>query len=107
LFPQEAEDARRTIGEIAKAMLAGETSFLSGSRKINALRFPARLDHDQDVIPFVAIDSETDALPLGPVRAHWNADALRRLEPEIERAEIWAREFGSEACRKLVERFAS
>ena len=100
------EEARRAVGEIAKAMLAGTTPFLTGAREIVARRSLARLDDDEDMLAFVAIDSETDALPLGPVREHWNTDALRRLESEIARAESWARKVGGEECRNLARRFA-
>jgi len=50
--------------------------------------------------------SGTDALPLGAVRAHWDQDALARLEPEIEEAEHWAATAGADACRLLIARFS-
>ena len=72
-------------------MLDGQLSFLIASRRLAALRheIDAAAD-DADFLVFVAIDSETDALPLGVVRAHWDQGALTRLEPEIEEAERWA-----------------
>jgi hypothetical protein len=87
-------------------MLDGQLSFLIGSRRLAALRheIDAAAD-DTDFLVFVAIDSETDALPLGAVREHWDQGALTRLEPEIEEAEHWASNVGADACRSLVIRF--
>lgn len=55
---------------------------------------------------FVAIDSETDALPLSAVQEHWDQNALTRLEAEIEAAESWAANAGADACRSLIARFS-
>jgi len=54
---------------------------------------------------FVAIDSETDTYPFGEVRLLWSPEALANLQPEIDRAELWARGVGHAHCRRLVERF--
>jgi hypothetical protein len=40
------------------------------------------------------------------MRTHWNAGALEALQPEIERAEAWAKAFGEPFCRNLVKRFS-
>jgi hypothetical protein len=102
------EQARRTIAETARAMLAGRMSFIEGARALVRLRWAAELPQfDDDIMPFVGIDSQTDALPLGRVREHWAPASLEKLQPEIDEAERWAKEFGEAACRKLVERFSS
>lgn len=100
------EDARREIGRRANAILKGEISYLEGARKIFSLKHVADLDLDPDIIPFIAIYSDTDALPLGEVRRYWQPEALDRLQPEIERKEEWAQEYGRVACENLVKRFA-
>jgi hypothetical protein len=87
-------------------MLGGHMTFIEGARRISALRSEAKLhDFDPDILPFIAIDSETDALPLGEVRKLWASDALARLQPEIDKAERWAREVGCSSCQQLVNRF--
>ena len=87
-------------------MLDGQLSFLIGSRRLAALHHEIdAADDDADFLIFVAIDSDTDALPLGAVREHWDQDALARLEPEIEEAELWATNVGTDACRSLIARF--
>jgi hypothetical protein len=102
----DVEQARRAIAETARAMLAGRTPFIEGARSLIHLRWIAKLpEFDEDMLVFVGIDSETDALPLGPVRQHWAPTALDQLQPEIDRAERWARDFGTAAGGRLVERF--
>jgi hypothetical protein len=99
--------SRRSIFNAAQDMLAGKLSYIEGARKIVAARRTARLDEwDVDVLPFVGIDSETDALPVGEMRKHWQAAALDALQPEIDQKEAWARGFGEPHCRSLVERFS-
>ena len=60
---------------------------------------------DSDAVDFIVINSDTDHLPLGPERQYWAADALKAKDQEIARAEEWARQFGLETCRRLVQRF--
>ncbi|WLI89485.1 DUF2489 domain-containing protein [Massilia sp. R2A-15] len=98
---------RRQVVETAQAMLDGQLCYLIGSRRLSALRHEVDIaNSDADFLIFVGIDSDTDALPLGEVRRHWSAEALAKLEPEIQSAEAWAAKVGSEACRSLIARFA-
>jgi hypothetical protein len=100
------EEARVEIGGIARDVLSGAVSYIEGARKIASLGFLAGLDTDPDVLPFVGIDSETDALPLGQARKHWHERALTNLQPDIEKAEAWAREFGHSPAARLAIRFS-
>lgn len=100
--------ARRAILKAAQDMLAGKLSYIEGAREICSAQASAKLDErDADLLPFHGIDSETDALPFGNMRAHWQAAALAALQPEIDQAEAWARRVGEPYCRRLVERFSS
>jgi len=100
------ESCRLAIIETASEMLDGRMGFLLGSRALWRLLCELGCDAaDADVRIFMAIDSETDALPLGEVRQHWDQAALERLEPEIREAERWAREAGESACISLIQRF--
>jgi hypothetical protein len=104
----EILSARRAIFAAAEGMLAGDLSYIEGARKIVAAVGASRLDEwDADLSPFIGIVSDTDALPFGKMRAHWQAAALDALQPEIAKKEAWARQFGEPHCRNLVERFSS
>jgi hypothetical protein len=76
------EQALEEIAETANAMIRGHLSYIEGARKLAALRFPAELEDDADLTPFVGIDSETDALPLDRsencgIRQRWRESSLR------------------------------
>ncbi len=99
--------ARRTILEAAQAMLAGRLSYIEGARRIVAAWRTSKLDEgDPDFLPFVGIDSETEAFPLGKMRTLWNAAALANLQPEIDRSEAWAQNLAEPFCRNLVKRLS-
>jgi hypothetical protein len=101
------QSVRDQVVQIATAMQNGEISYLVGARKLDALRHAASVkDDDADFMVFVAIASETDDFPLGTARQHWAEDALDRLQPEIDAAEIWAKEQADPICAKLVQRFS-
>jgi hypothetical protein len=103
---QHVESVRLKILEIAQAMLDGQMSYLLGARKLDSLRHDvSRSGDDADFMVFVAIASDTDDYPLGPVRELWDKDALERLQPEIDAAERWAKEQSMSTCAKLVQRF--
>jgi len=105
---QYVYSVRQCVVEIARAMLAGQLSFLSGSRTLATLRHEAGVrDDDADFMTFVAIDSETDELPIGQVREYWDSAALEKLEPEIQAAEGWAKEIGKSACVALIARYGA
>lgn len=93
------------MAEIAQAMLDGRVSFIVGTRQILALRGRAGYsDLEQDLLPLIAVDSESDRFPIGDVRALWSTAGLARLQPEMDRVEQWARDVASEACRDLIRR---
>jgi hypothetical protein len=99
--------ARQEILGAAQDMLAGRLTYIEGARKIVAASGAARLDErDPYLLPFVGIASETETLPFGEMRAHWQPAALDALQPEMDRQETWARRFGEPHCRNLVARFS-
>ena len=97
---------RIEISAIARDILDGRTTWVEGARAITARRFDADLERDEDIIPFVGIDSETDALPYGEMQSLWKPEALAKLQPEIDKAEAWARTIAAKHCHNLIERFA-
>ena len=52
---------------------------------------------------FVAIDSETDALPIGAVREMWHPSTAALEDQKIADAEERFREAANEACRRVLE----
>ncbi len=96
--------SRATVVATARQMLAGQCSYIEGSRTICDLSYRARLEQLDDELYdiFVAIESETDAVPIGPVRELWQAEAIAKFTPDWDRSEEWARRYGEEACNRLI-----
>jgi hypothetical protein len=100
---------RAEVVRFARALLKGEIGVIEGSRELRSLQFEVSDDDfDPDFMLFVAIDSETDHLPVGSVRANWTTEALKGKDLEIKKAEGFYRNQIAEiveACKKLIVRF--
>ena len=79
--------ARLLAVQLARKFLAGESSTIEISRKLSSLTHHCGREVENLFIPFVGVDSETDDLPIGPVRVLWDPNALRIKDVAIERCE--------------------
>lgn len=99
---------REEAVDTCRKMISGEIDYLIGCRTLSTLAYYVGLEQfDQDFIAFVAVDSETDALPIGSARQYWNPDRLKDLEPKIKEAEEWAKDFSLEKCHSIIKRFGA
>ena len=99
----DIEQSRAKISATAKVMLSGECSFIEGVRAICGLFKRARIDQAAEpFVTFVAIDSETDAVPIGAVREKWHPEAKLKLAAEWNDAERYAKLTGEPACREAI-----
>jgi len=99
------EEKRRLVEEIltrANAFLTGKAGPIETARSFLGFRGNDQT-LDEILLTFVAVDSETDNLPLGDVRKHWNPEALKGEDIKIAKAELWCREMVADACRDLVK----
>jgi len=98
--------SRREAVRIARRVLAGGDPILA-TRELTALRGSVDVPQDDaDFNCFTAIDSETDALPVGHQSKLWSPDSLAALEPEIATARERALSVGREAFQNVVRRFS-
>ena len=88
--------------EIAAAVLAGRTTVLLAVRELSPLAHTDAIFEEEDRILVIAIDSETDHLPIGNVRELWAPDALEEKDMEIKRAEELYRPQFLEACKRIA-----
>ena len=99
--------ARERLVVLCHQMLSGELSFIEGANQVCSLRFQVGLpEFDPDLLAFVAIESETDHLPLRHVQYRWSSAALQQLQPEFEKTELWAKGVANHACQNLIERLS-
>jgi hypothetical protein len=102
---------RGKIVAICEAILNEEIGVIAGSRTLS--RLETELLHnevgwfqrDKDFLTFVAIDSETDHLPVDSERRNWSVEALERKGEEVAKAEGLYKDDAFTACRILIERF--
>lgn len=99
----ELQDVSRRLLETAKAVLDGNLGIVEGCRQLAGLGavLDQPLPSSFDVL--IAVDSETDDYPLGPVRDRYSVEALVRIDDEVERYVHSVRPAVLAACRDLVD----
>jgi uncharacterized protein DUF2489 len=103
----QRECSRVAALNTADAVVVGRIGIIEGCRRLCSLAHDLVSDWrvDEDFGVFGAVDSETDALPIGRVREDWNASALQLEDKKIEYAESLYRDKVVSACRNLIKRF--
>ena len=97
-----SEWERQRAKELAKAVLDGRTTILEAVRQLVSLAHTDAIANEADRTLVIAMESETDSLPIGEVRKLWAPDALLEKQPQIERAEaLWRKEF-LEVCKRIA-----
>jgi hypothetical protein len=101
------ESPQTQIAVVAEGMLSGKVGLVDGCRQL--MKLSNRLDENSEglFIPIVAVESETDDLPLGEARSVWSAEALARKDAEASTYLCQVREVVLEACEVLVKRYAT
>ena len=97
--------AQSEVVILARSILSGTLGIVEGSRRLCSLGHALGVDRDPDFTFFVAVDSETDHLPVGEVRRHWAADALRRTDEELRACESFYRDRAVRVCQSLIQRY--
>lgn len=96
------DELRRTV----LGLLEGEIGVIAASRILARLRndiSTAWPEMGEALIPFVAVDSDTDALPMGLTREMWAPLALAREDRKIVEAEACFREPARIACQRVLQ----
>jgi hypothetical protein len=94
------------VVDVAKKIRANEIGLVEGCRAL--VKLLGSLDRADEALflPFIAVEPETDHLPIGEAaRLAWNSEALVRYE---ERAEAYlgsVRVLICEACEDLIIRY--
>ena len=97
------DDAPERAIAIARRMVGGELGVIEGCRTLSSMRWELEAEMADQFLPFVAIDSETDDLPIGAVRDLWDLDALARKDQQFRRYEQIYRTQAIEACLVLIK----
>ena len=88
--------------DVAQDVLDGRTTVLEAARALVSLAHTDAIPDVEDRKFIIAIESETDHLPVGGVRKLWASDALKEKDVEIARAEkLYSADF-FETCRRIA-----
>ena len=93
----------KALIEVLSDLLADRVGITEASRKVASLRFSLGEESNELFFPFVGVDSETDAFPLGDVRNRWAPAALEREDAERIRYEQLCRPSLTQATEKLLQ----
>jgi hypothetical protein len=96
---------RRRVVETATAILEGRLCVTEGARVLGELAFDLSAQRDDAFVVLIDVDSESDAFPLGDVRAHWNPSALAREDESRRLYEETVRSRVNLACSELIRRY--
>jgi len=87
---------------LARGFLSGEIALIAVARELHGFRDGVDAEIARLIDVYVAIVSETDALPTGEERTLWNAEALVRQAELISAAEQRWRDSAVAAAMQLV-----
>jgi hypothetical protein len=100
---QPASDfERRKALDVAQAVLNGRTPVLEAVRSLVSLAHTDAVPDVEDRKLIIAVESETDHLPIGDVRKLWAPEALQEKDVEIARAEALYRGAFLLACQRIA-----
>jgi hypothetical protein len=103
---QERQEFRHRIVTRCRDLLEGRIGVIEASRELSRSRFEADAETDPDLGVFVAIDSETNHLPVGTDRREWAPDALEAKDREIREYEQASRDDAYRAARSLLKKYS-
>jgi hypothetical protein len=93
---------RERIRVLARGLISGDLGVIAAARELISFRDGVEPEIGELLMVFVAINSESDTLPIGKERSLWASRALDRLDPEIKAAEQSWREDAVAASTHLL-----
>jgi Protein of unknown function (DUF2489) len=95
----------RSVTTACRGYLAGTLGLIEASRLLVSCAHRLREDSNSEFSFFVAVESETDHLPVGEYRNQWAADSLKAKDKEINSIEEFYRSDAVAAATSLLKRF--
>jgi hypothetical protein len=93
------------IIRIATAIFNNEIELILGTRQILPHLRAVLADRNPDLTFFVGLDSETDHLPVGSERKHWNHEAILAKDRELAKYEDFYRDSAQKTLQRIIARF--
>ena len=87
---------------MARDLIQGKAGVIEAARYFSGLRFDLGPPFEELLRLFVAIDSETDALPIGAIREFWAAEALVLKDEQVRSVDAFYRDAAVETAIKFL-----
>jgi hypothetical protein len=91
---------------VARAMLEWRMNLIEGARRINSLRFAVGQPQHPVFVPIVAVESETDHVPLGKHRDRCAPGWLAEVDEEMREYISKDGEVVRDACREIIRMYS-
>jgi len=95
----------RSVSTACSDYLAGTLGLIEASRQLTSCAHRLREDRNPEFTFFIAVESETDHLPVGEFRKEWAADSLQTKDEEINSIEVFYRLDAVDSATSLLKRF--
>lgn len=102
---ERASSVRRRVADIAEKMLSGDLDTISGVRQLNDLRASLPEAEDEIFIIIRSIESDTEDVPTGELRAITAHEYIERMDREMGEFLPKVQPQLDEVLRKLIERY--
>jgi hypothetical protein len=96
----------REVVQCCQDLMEGRLGVIEAARLLQELAFRVRAEEDPDFKLFRFLDSESDALPVGPQRQYWSVSALEREDAKVAAFEENWRGKACLSAANLAERYA-
>jgi len=96
---------RRRVGALAQRIITGEVGVIDGARQMLKFQVWLHATSDADFKIFAGVDSESHHLPIGEVRKHWTAEALKKKDEEITALEDFYRDQVVKAAAQIRAKY--
>ena len=93
------------VTSTCREYLDGSLGLIEASRRLVEYAHRLQEDRDSEFTFFVAVESETDHLPVGEVRKEWATDSLTAKDEEIASIEQFYRRAAIASATLLLDRF--
>jgi len=95
------------VVKICKSYLSGDLGLIETSRELVGYAHRLREINNPDFTFFIAIDSESDHLPVGKWQEGWAADSLIKKDREVKEIGAFYSHNAYAAAQSLINKFDS
>ncbi len=101
---EEAIQSQRVV-KLATQILREELGVIEGVRQLTRHLNRNENLEDEDILSLIGVDSQSDHLPIGDVRKHWDPKALEEKDQEIAEFEADFKDTVFETCKRLIKKY--